>query len=422
MTTSTITSSSGGPLSGIRILDFTQFLSGPYGTQILADMGADVIKVEAPMGDLSRVVPPHFVEGDSAYYLAINRNKRSIVIDLKTPEGVELARRLAGECDVVIENNRPGVMERLGLGHEALMAQYPRLVYCSISGFGQTGPGRDLPAYDIVVQALSGGMSLTGEPGQAAVRAGIPVGDLAAGMFGATGVLAALVERGRTGKGRYIDVAMLDCQISMLCYQAAYYLQSGVVPGPQGRGHESIPTYRAFQCSDAQALVVAANTDRMWSDLCKAVGEPELAEDPRFKGAEERLRNRQALWEILEARFASATSQEWASRLEAVSIPVAPVKALNQALSDEQVLHREMVIPLTSDAGSTVQVPGDPLKFKGTPPSTPSYPPHLGEHSREVLREVLRLDEVELRVLENQQVIRQHTPGQLSPAAAAGRV
>jgi CoA:oxalate CoA-transferase len=407
-----------GPLSGVRVLDLTQFLSGPFGTQILGDLGAEIIKVEPPAGELSRTVPPYFVEGDSAYYLSVNRNKKSIVIDLKTPQGAALVRDLAARCDVLIENNRPGVMARLGLDHDALKEANPRLVYCSISGFGQTGPDKDLPAYDMIVQAMSGGMSLTGVAGEEPVRAGIPLGDLTAGMYGVIGILAALHERQTTGVGRFVDVAMLDAQVAMLCYQGAYYLQSGVVPGPQGRGHDSIPTYRSFSCGDGVALVVTANTERMWADLCRVLGAPELIADARFKTSSLRLTNRADLWKLLEQCFKGGSAASWMEKLRGVSIPCGPVNTLDKALEAEQVRHRKMVMPMRSDAGSTVRVPGNPIKFGVDSQEGPAvYPPHLGQDTDAVLRELLELEPHQLQVLKNQGVLRQFEPGQ--PTAAA---
>ncbi|NUX56576.1 MULTISPECIES: CaiB/BaiF CoA transferase family protein [Paraburkholderia] len=404
-----------GPLSGVRVLDLTQFLSGPFGTQILGDLGAEIVKIEPPGGELARGVPPHFVEGDSAYYLAVNRNKKSVVIDLKTDKGAELVRELAAHFDVLVENNRPGVMERLGLGEAELRARNPRLVYCSISGFGQTGPDRDLPAYDMIVQAMSGGMSLTGEPGRAPVRAGIPIGDLAAGMYGVMGILAALFERQTSGEGRFVDVSMLDAQIAMLCYQGAYYLMSGEVPEPQGRGHDSIPTYRAFECGDGVSLVVTANTERMWADLCKAIDLPHLVHDPRFKDSATRLVNKVALWEILEARFRDEPAQSWLDSLSSASIPAALVKTVDKALNASQVAHRDMIVELRSRAGSHVRVPGNPIKFDDPGRTDVSYPPHLGEHTSIVLREYIGLDAEALRTLQNQGVVRQFVPGMPSP-------
>lgn len=409
-----------GPLSGVRVLDFTQFLSGPFGTQILGDLGAEIIKVEPPTGELSRTVPPYFVEGDSAYYLSVNRNKKSVVIDLKTQQGVALVRNLAAQCDVLIENNRPGVMARLGLDHEALKAINARLVYCSISGFGQTGPDKDLPAYDMIVQAMSGGMSLTGVAGEDPVRAGIPLADLTAGMYGVIGVLAALHERQATGVGKFVDVAMLDAQVAMLCYQGAYYLESGVVPGPQGSGHDSIPTYRSFICGDGVTLVVTANTERMWADLCRVLGVPELVGDARFKTSGQRLANRVVLWEVLEQRFKGASAASWMEQLRGASIPCGPVNTLDMALQADQVRHRKMVMQMHSVAGSTVRVPGNPIKFGVEPVELPViYPPHLGQDTDAVLHSLLELEPQQLQVLKNQGVLRQFEPGQ--PTAAANR-
>jgi crotonobetainyl-CoA:carnitine CoA-transferase CaiB-like acyl-CoA transferase len=407
-----------GPLSGVRVLDLTQFLSGPFGTQILGDLGAEIIKVEAPAGELSRTMPPYFVEGDSAYYLSINRNKKSVVIDLKTEQGVALVLDLAARSDVLIENNRPGVMTRLGLDWETVKRVNPRLVYCSISGFGQTGPDKDLPAYDMIVQAMSGGMSMTGEIGEAPVRAGIPLSDLTAGMYGVIGVLAALHERQTSGAGKFVDIAMLDAQIAMLCYQGAYYLQSGVVPGPQGRGHDSIPTYRSFTCGDGVSLVVTANTERMYADLCRVLGVPELIVDARFKSPSVRLTNRNALWEVLEARFKGASAASWRERLQAASIPCGPVNTLDKALNAEQIQHREMVMEMKSAAGSTVRVPGNPIKFGSGSGAAATYPPHLGQDTDAVLKTLLGLTPDALRVLKNQGVLRQFEPGLPTGAAS----
>lgn len=399
-----------GPLAGIRVLDFTQFLSGPFGTQILGDLGAEVIKIEAPSGDLARTVPPHLIEGDSTYFLSINRNKRSIVIDLKSDVGADLALRMVDNCDVVIENNRPGVMDRLGLGFAAVQARNPKAVYCSISGFGQTGPDRDLPAYDMIVQALSGGMSMTGEAGRPPVRAGIPIADLGAGMYAVIGILAALQERQRTGRGRFVDVSMLDVQLALTSYQGASALLTGTSPGPQGRGHESIPTYRAFTCADGVDIVVTANTERMWLDLCRALGLADLGTDPRFATSALRLTHRTELWAVLEPRFRERDSVHWIAGLSAVSIPVGPVLNLCSALGSPQAAERGMVAAMHSAAGSTVRVPGDPLKM-AAPSRAPSYPPHLGEHTEHTLSQWLGLDEAALQVLRNQGVVHQFQPG-----------
>ena len=384
------------PLAGVRVLDLTQFLAGPFATQILGDLGAEVIKLEAPSGDWSRSLPPHFIGPDSAYYLSVNRNKKSVVADMKSADGLALVKRLAGASDIVMENFRPGVLDRLGLVYGDLAAENEGLIWCSISGFGQNGPDRDRPAYDMIVQALSGGMSMTGEPGEPAVRAGIPIGDLCAGMYGAIGVLAALEARRRTGKGRLVDVAMLDCQVAMLCYQAAYFLHSGSEPGRQGRGHASIPTYRSFDAGNDTELVITANTERMWRALCGVLQRAELADDPRFATNDDRYANRFELWPLLEAAFREKDADAWVPLLLEAGIPVGRVNTLEAALSNPQVVHRDMVLALTARDGRGVRVAGNPIKFANDEPSPAGFPPLLGENTRDVLADVLGLDEEEI--------------------------
>ncbi len=393
------TNRAGRPLEGLRVLDLTQFLAGPFGTQILADLGAEVVKLEWPEGDPTRAVGPYFIGEDSAYFSACNRNKRSLLVDFKSDPGRALVRRLALACDVVAENFRPGVVQRLGLDYDALAKEKPGLVWCSISGFGQDGPYRDRPAFDMIVQALSGGMSLTGELGGAPVRSGLPLGDLCAGMYGAIGVLAALEERHRTGRGRFIDIAMLDCQIAMLNYQASYHLNAGVLPGRQGRGHDSIPTYRAFTAGDGRDVLITANTNKNWVDLCRLLGLSELAADPRFRSNEDRLKNRASLWPLLEAAFLRESAEEWVKRLQEAEIPCAVVNTLDRSLGDAQVLHRHMVLDLEGPNGLTARVPGDPIKFRGEDEPRYTYPPLAGADSRAVLKELLGLGDAEIDAL-----------------------
>jgi crotonobetainyl-CoA:carnitine CoA-transferase CaiB-like acyl-CoA transferase len=373
------------------ILDLTHFLAGPYGTQILGDLGARIIKIEPPEGDSTRHFPPHFVKGQSAYFLSVNRNKESVVIDLKQPAGRDLLLRMVARADVVMESFRPGVMARLGLDYEKLAEVNPGIVLCSITGFGQDGPYSQRPAYDIIVQALSGGMSLTGEPDGRPVRAGIPLGDLAAGMSGVIASLAALAERAVSGKGQHIDISMLDCQISMLVYQGVYHLVSGEVPGPQGRGHASIPTYRSFTCSDGVDIVVAANTEKMWQALCQALGLGSLADEPRFRTNAERFEHREDLWARLEPAFRQRTADAWLPVLYEVGIPAAPVNGLDRALRDPQVLHRRMVTSLRDADGVELQVLGNPIKLSRSESEAYRWPPDLGEHTRSVLEEFVGL-------------------------------
>ncbi|CAN5397467.1 CoA transferase [soil metagenome] len=378
--------SRGGPLAGIRILDLTTFLSGPFCTQILADLGADVTKLEPPDGDSSRHIPPYFVGDDSAYYLSHNRSKRSLVVDLKHPEGQQVARDLAAASDVVVENFRPGVAARLGLSPEAMREQHPALIWVSISGFGQHGDRRDQPAYDIVVQALSGVMSLTGVPGDPAMRLGVPAGDLVAGMYAVMATLAALFEREQTGAGKWADISMLDGQLSMLSYQAVYATVGGITPQPQGSRHDSIPTYRSFVAGDGRELVVAANTQRMWIALCEALERDHLCADPRFVDAGARLAHETELAEELEKALLERPAEEWAALLVERSVPVALIKTVPEALADARHDRRGMSLPLYGPHG-VVETVGSPLQWMGEQPPGATYPPALGLDTVDVLAE-----------------------------------
>jgi CoA:oxalate CoA-transferase len=399
-----------GPLTGLRVLDLTQFLSGPFGTMILGDLGAEVIKVEPKAGDLARAIPPHFVGEDSAYYLSVNRNKKNIVADLKTPEGVRIVRELALACDIVVENFRPGVLARLGISYEELSGERPGMIWCSISGFGQDGPCRDWPAYDMVIQALSGGMSLTGEPEGPSVRAGIPLADISAGMYGMIGILAALQERNRTGLGRMVDIGMMDCQVAMLSYQAAYYLHSGKVPGRQGSAHDSFPTYRTFIAGDGLGLAVTANTEKMWQQMAKLLGVPEMIEDPRFLTNRDRLTNANALLPPLNKAFQAKPAQAWMDIFLEAGVPAGVVNTLDLALSNPQVLHRDMVLNLEDDAGHAIRVVGNPIKFDGKDATPRNYPPRLGQDTFLVLKDVLGLSAAEIEGLVAKGAIFQAAP------------
>jgi CoA:oxalate CoA-transferase len=377
------------PLAGYRVLDLTTFLSGPFCTQILADLGAEVVKMEAPEGDSSRAIPPHFVGEDSAYYLGINRSKRSIVVDMKQADGLALAKRLIAAADVVVENYRPGVAARIGLDIQALCERNPELVWASISGFGQTGPWKDRPAYDMIVQALSGVMSLTGEPGRPAVRLGIPAGDMVAGMYATIAINAALADRERTGRGRVIDISMLDCQLAMLSYQSSYALIAGTTPQPQGARHDSIPTYRSFVARDGRELVVTANTERMWRGLCQALGCQALVDDPRFADGGARLKNKLALWPLLEQAFLARDAADWIEPLTAQGVPVALIKTVPEALQDARESGREMITAMVSPQGQRIEVVGNPIKFAGVPTPPAAYPPALGVDGEAVVQDWL---------------------------------
>lgn len=335
---------------------------------------------------------------NSAYYLANNRNKRSIAIDLKSPRGLTVLKRLVAGADVVVENFRPGVIARLGIDPEAALAAQPDLVWASISGFGQDGPLRDRPAYDMVAQALSGVMSLNGHPDSPAARLGIPAGDVVAGLYAVIGILAAVAARQETGRGRIIDVSMLRGQLAMLSYQALYTFLNGVAPGPQGAAHDSIATYRSFKGGDNRELVVTANTPRMWEGLCRVLGLEELVRDERFVDAESRLRNKERLWAILEKRFAQRPAAEWIGLLSEASVPVAPVKNVLEALADAQAAGDGSIVVVAGDDGAFENV-ATPIRFVNTADVAPGYPPDLGQDTVSILVGELGLPAAEIESL-----------------------
>lgn len=392
----------GAFLTGVRVLDLTTFLSGPHATQILSDLGADVVKVESRAADSSRSIPPYFVDGDSVYFHSTNRTKRSIQLDLKTEAGRRTFQALAASVDVVIDNFRPGVMERLGADHESLRSQNARMITCSISGFGDGNQWSDRPAYDAIVQALSGGMSLTGHKGGPPARMGIPIGDLGAGVYAALAISAALYRRDRHGVGEHIEISMLDCQVALLSYQAAYYLHSGVEPGRQGSGHVSIPTYRSFECADGEYIIVTANTDDMWRSLCRAIGREDLVEDPRFATSAQRLMNRESLSVELESAFSRLTMKQALELTIGEGVPAAPVNTVGAALSQDVVRSREMVVTLKGSDGHSVSVPGNPIKTAGDgvrPSEAMRFPPRAGQDTDAVLAELLGLSQDEIAAL-----------------------
>ena len=377
---------SNGALDGLVVLDLTQFMAGPYGSQILGDMGAEIIKIETEKGDDSRTVPPYFHNGTSAYYLTLNRNKKNILLDLKSEKDYAAFLKLLEKADVVFDNYRPGVTKKLRVDYETLSKVNPRIICCSISGFGQYGPYKDRPAYDMVVQALGGVMSLTGEVDGRPVRAGIPIGDVCAGIYAVNGILAAVYERERSGMGQFIDISMLDVQVSMLTYHAAFYFMSGIIPGPQGRAHRAIPTYSCFVARDGMDILITANTPKMWTDLCEVLDKPELASDPRFESKDLRLKNEKELVAILNELFAKQDGQQLLDRMNSAGIPAAPIQNIEQALTDPQVLARNMVIGLTDNSGETVRVAGNPIKFSRSNKEYLKFPPKLGEDTEAILK------------------------------------
>lgn len=383
------------PLEGIRVIDLTTFLSGPSATQLLGDLGADVIKVEALGGDSSRAIAGPEIDGTSAYYLANNRNKRSVAINLKDPRGLAVLKQLIAGADVVIENFRPGVTDRLGISPGSQLEEHPALIWASISGFGQEGPMRDRPAYDMVVQALSGVMSLTGHPGAPAARLGIPAGDVVAGLYAVIGITSALHGRATTGRGRIVDVSMLRGQLAMLSYQALYTIVNDTAPGPQGAGHDSIATYRSFRGDDGREFVVTANTPRMWEGLCNVLGLAELVTDARFLDAPSRLRNKEELWELLEEAFSRAPAAEWVELLTAASVPVAPVKGVLEALQDARAADDGSLVTVAGETASFENVQ-TPIRFVDTAEVDPVYPPALGRDTRAVLTQDLGFSDLDV--------------------------
>jgi len=400
-------------LSGIRVLDFTTFLSGPFATQTLGDLGAEVIKIETLEGDGTRHIPPHFVGSDSMYYMSTNRNKKSIAVDLKSEDGKKIVHEWVKRCDIVIENFRPGVTNRLEVDYPRLRELKPDIIYCSITGFGQDGPYHKRPAYDMIVQALSGSMSLTGEKDGDPVRLGVPLGDLAAGLYAVIGVLAALQHRQRTGQGTYLDISMLDCQLPLLSYLGVYYLHSGIVPGPQGREHESIPTYRAFKSREGDYVLITANTQKMFEGVCRAVEREDLIGDERFLTGELRHRHKDELVCILNEAFSRFDSKVLLERLEANEVPCAPLQNLRQAFEDPQVQHRKMILKLDHPASDNLRLIGNPIKYEGENEYSHVRPPLLGEHTESLLKEI-GLSKEEIRRLAESGVVKLHQ-------AAAGR-
>ena len=391
---------------GVRVLDLSRMLAGPYGSMLLADMGAEVIKVEEPDGgDPMRVMgPPFLPDGDSAYFLAINRNKKSLALDLTKPEGREVFLDLAVEADVVWENFRPGVMERLGLAYAALTAVNPRLVMCSISAYGQDGPYRDWPAFDLALQAMGGAMSVTGEDGRPPVRMGLPMGDLAGGMFGAFAVAGALFRRERTGHGAHVDLSLLDCQVSLLTYMAQYFWADGRVPRPLGSGHASVVPYGALATRDGH-LIVAIFAEKFWAGFCQAIERPEWARDARFAANRDRVGNREALMHLIEAVFRERPTAEWLTRLHAAGVPAAPILSVDRVLADPQVRHRHMVVELEHPRHGVLPTLGTPIKVDGALEAPLAPPARLGEHTDAVLRDLLKYPAERVAALRREGVI-----------------
>lgn len=393
-----------GPLNGIRVLDFTRVLAGPAAAQALADLGAEVIKVEPPGdGDDTRTFPP-FEQGHSVYFLGINRGKKSIVIDLKTGQGVALARDLAAKSDILIENYRPGVMDRLGLGYETLSTVNPRLIYCAISGFGMTGPLRDAPSFDIVTQALSGAFSVNGERDRAPTRLGIPLGDLVGGINGPISVLAALYERTVTGRGRLIDVSLLDGLMGMMAYVPQVALMSGENPVPQGNPHPNLVPYGVYPAADG-LMVIACLSNSFWGNICRALGLDDLIDDDRYATIEQRRINRDDVDDLIGRRTIAYNFAELDALLTAHQVPHAPILGVHDALTQPQAVAREMVVETEHAALGTIKIVNRSIKWPGEMQAVPEAPPVLGQHTDAVLADILGLDAERIAALREAKVV-----------------
>ncbi|RXV66976.1 CoA transferase [Roseovarius sp. A46] len=382
-----------GPLDGLVILDLSRILAGPTCTQLLGDLGAEIIKIESLAGDDTRQWGPPFTldaEGNptdlSAYFMSVNRNKKSVAVDLTDPEVQKCLRDLAGRADVVIENFKPGGLRKYGLDHETLCAAYPGLVYCSISGFGQTGPNRDKPGYDLMAQGFGGIMSITGEAGREPMKVGVGVADVVCGLYAATGILAALRHRDATGEGQHIDLALVDATMSWLVNQGLNYLTSGTAPVRAGNAHPNIVPYQVFATSDGYVIVAVGN-DSQYARFCDYLGQPDWASDPRFATNSERLAHRDTLVPMIAAVLERRTTRDVIDGLEARKVPVGPVNTIDQALESDQAQAREMTITLPAPQTATgeVRLLGNPLRFSRTPVSYRRAPPETGADTEAVL-------------------------------------
>ena len=403
-----------GPLHGLRVFDLTRILAGPTCTQILGDLGADVIKIERPgAGDDTRNFAPPFLRDsageettESAYFLSSNRNKRSVTLDLTKPEGQALARRLAVQCDVLVENFRLGGLAKYGLSYEQLKPDCPRLVYCSITGFGHTGPYASKPGYDVLIQGMGGFMSITGEPEGAPQKAGVPIADLMAGMYAAVAINAALRHREASGEGQCIDIGMLDTQVAMLSIQGLNYLATDEVPKRLGNAHPNIVPYQTFATADGD-IILAVGNDAQFQRFCAFAEVPELAGDERYASNGARVRNRDELIERLTPVLARQPSRHWIEGLEACNVSCGPINRLDQVFADPQVRARGMKIEMSHPAAGEAPIPliASPIRMSATPPSYERAPPLLGQHTDEVLQELLGLGAEELAALRESGVI-----------------
>ncbi len=396
------------PLKNIKVLDLTHMLSGPYGSMILADLGCEVIKIEPPKkGEGTRRLlendPDYSHNGMGAYFYTLNRNKKSVAIDLKNQTGIKIFYELIKKADVVISNFSAGVTKKLQIDFDALKKINPKIITCTVSGFGETGPNFQRPAFDQIAQALGGGMSITGLSAQDPMRAGIPIGDLGGGMFAVMGIQAAIIARSESGVGQHVDISMLDCQISMLNYMATMHSMSGLIPKPIGNSHFVHMPYNTFRTKDFP-IVIAAVGDQFWPRLLRIFKDPELKKS-EYEKAFERQKNKEKIEKIIQKELLNKSSDFWLSELEKESVPCARVNNLKQALNDEQILYRNMLVDVIHPEGGSVKVPGNPIKLSSVENEQYSSPPLLGEHTRKVLQEWLNFSDEKLNDLDEQQII-----------------
>ena len=392
-------------LEGIRVLDLTRALAGPFCTLMLGDYGADVIKIEIPgAGDDTRHWGPPFIGEESAYFLSINRNKRSLTLNFKDPEAIKIFLQLAKDADVVVENFTPGVMSRFGLEYETVKEVNPKIVYCSISGFGQTGPYQNRPAYDQIMQGLSGVMSLTGEPGGEPQKVGIAITDIGAGMWSAFAIMAAVFHRDQRGEGQYIDISMMDAQVAWLTYQAATYFANGEPPKRLGAAHPTLVPYQAFMCQDGKYINVAVGSERIWERFCRGINKPEMKDNPDYATNGDRVRNRAKIVPYLQEFFLTRSVNEWVQDLQEFNVPCGPINDLADVFSDPQLLHRKMLVEMAHPTLGLIKQTGIPIKFSLTPGGLDRHPPLLGEHNGELLKE-LGYSDADIDRLAQQEVI-----------------
>ncbi len=388
------------PLSGIKVLDLSRVLAGPYCSMMLGDLGAEVIKVELPQaGDDTRHWGPPEAGGEAAYYLCLNRNKRSLTVNMKTAPGREIIRKLALRSDILIENYKVGTLQKMGLGYADLRRENPRLIYCSITGFGQNGPYKDKPGYDFMIQGMGGIMSITGEPDGPPMKVGVAIVDITAGLFATSAILAALRHRDLTGEGQYVDIALLDAVLAWLANVGSNYLVSGELPRRYGNGHPNIVPYEPFQAGDGVFFALAVGNDRQWRDFCCLAGLEPLARDPRFATNSERVLHREELIPIIAEKMLEKTSDEWLQQLDASKIPCGPINTLDKIFADPQVKEREMVVEVPHPTAGMVKLVASPMKFSRTPCQIHRHPPLLGEHTEEVLSAVLGYSQEEIDAL-----------------------